>query len=162
MVNIELEEQQDKSLDQMANVSLIKSGNEITEKIIAEEDPDKLKELTQLFTLNRKKKEIARINKLSTLQDLIDDEVISRMTVSPESFDNEQLEKYMRSVQLVMANLNDKEDDLPQILINNQTNVNINSSGLDRESRKRVYDAVQSILKDNNVIDIVPDSKGDR
>ena len=151
MVDIEKEDSIDEALlptneKHINTAALIKQGNDLTNQIIDEENPDKLKELTQLFTINQKKKDIARINKLSTLQELIDDEVASRLMSCPDSFDHDQLEKYMVSVQKSIKNINDNSTDVPQVLINNQTNVNINQSGLNRESREKVYNVVQELL----------------
>ena len=74
--------------------SLEVQGNDITNKIIYEDDPDELDKLTQLFTLNQKKKQIARKNKLSILLDKVDDEVISRIEDKPYSIDDRDLLKY--------------------------------------------------------------------
>lgn len=144
---------------------LFKQGNDLTTKIIEETNPDELDNLTKLFTLNQKKKQIARTNKLSNLLELVDDEVINRFTQFPEAIENDDLLKYWKTTQETINQHNQDEQELPHIQINNQTNVNINSSGLDRESRAKVLEAVQEILKsslqnDENVIDINP--KGDR
>ena len=144
---------------------LFRQGNDLTTKIIEETNPDELDNLTKLFTLNQKKKQIARTNKLSNLLELVDDEVINRFTQFPEAIENDDLLKYWKTTQETINQHNQDEQELPHIQINNQTNVNINSSGLDRESRAKVLDAVQKILKsslqtDENVIDINP--KGDR
>lgn len=166
----EKEEEIDNSLFQTqakgVNTSeLFKQGNDLTTKIIEETNPDELDNLTKLFTLNQKKKQIARTNKLSNLLELVDDEVINRFTQFPEAIENDDLLKYWKTTQETINQHNQDEQELPHIQINNQTNVNINSSGLDRESRAKVLDAVQKILKsslqtDENVIDINP--KGDR
>lgn len=144
---------------------LFRQGNDLTTKIIEETNPDELDNLTKLFTLNQKKKQIARTNKLSNLLELVDDEVINRFTQFPEAIENDDLLKYWKTTQETINQHNQDEQELPHIQINNQTNVNINSSGLDRESRAKVLEAVQKILKsslqtDENVIDINP--KGDR
>ena len=144
---------------------LFRQGNDLTTKIMEETNPDELDNLTKLFTLNQKKKQIARTNKLSNLLELVDDEVINRFTQFPEAIENDDLLKYWKTTQETINQHNQDEQELPHIQINNQTNVNINSSGLDRESRAKVLEAVQEILKsslqnDENVIDINP--KGDR
>ena len=133
------------STDGVNSSSLLRQGNELTSKIIEENDPAKLDELTQLFTLNQKKKQIARTNKLSNLLELVDDEVISRFTNTPEAIEDKDLLSYLRVTQDYVNS--PSEPELPHIQINNQTNVNISSSGLDRESRARVLDAVNEILK---------------
>lgn len=168
MPDIELEEELDKallpqSMDGVNSASLIKQGNDLTKQIIEEDDPQKIEDLSQLFALVSKKKNIARTNRLSNLLELIDDEVIHRFTTTPESIDNDQLEKYMRTTQQSIYNIDTAMQNAPQIQINNQTNVNINSSGLNRESRAKVLEAVREILnsslQDNEsdvIIDITP------
>lgn len=173
MPDIELEEELDKALlpqsvDGVNSAALIKQGNDITKQIIEEDDPQKVEDLSQLFALVSKKKNIARTNRLSNLLELIDDEVITRFTETPELFDNDQLEKYMRTTQQSIYNIDNAMQNAPQIQINNQTNVNINSSGLNRESRAKVLEAVQEILNsslqgtnNDDIIDIVPKEDDD-
>lgn len=133
-------------------------GNDITNKIIVEEDPDELSKLTQLFTINQKKKQIARANRLSNLLEKVDDEVINRFTERPELIEDRDLLKYWTATS---DSLNGKQDDndIPKIQINNQTNINVNSTGLDRESRSRVLEVVNKLLQEakengNDVIDV--------
>lgn len=129
-------------------------GNDLTEKIIKEDNPDELDRLTQLFTLNQKKKQIARTNKLSNLLDKVDDEVIARFNRYPEIIDDSDLLKYWSTTNDTLNRKNDEDLSLPRIQINNQTNINLNSSGLNRESRAKVLDIVNQLLKDNDVIDV--------
>lgn len=140
-----------------ASNALFKSTNELVDQIIAETDTDKLNDLTELFELNTRKKNIARINKLSNLQELVDDEVILRFTSEPETFDNDQLLKYMDSMQKNISAMQQSLNQVPVIQINNQKNeIHVNESGLDRESRKKVLDAVRAILEDaeTNIVEV--------
>lgn len=144
--------------------SLEVQGNDITNKIIYEDDPDELDKLTQLFTLNQKKKQIARKNKLSILLDKVDDEVISRIEDKPYSIDDRDLLKYWSTASDIV---NDKSEDdtLPRVQINNQTNINLNQSGLSRESRAKVLDVVNKIignLNSNDIIDVDINKEEDR
>lgn len=152
MIDIEKEDALDNSLmptNQSSTAELINEGNELTNKIIAEEDPKKLEDLTQLFTMHQKKRDMIRTNKLSNLLEVIDDEVIMRFTSLPETFDNDQILKYMDSTQKAITNIKQSINQMPTIQINNQTNeIHISQSGLDRESRAKVLSAVNLILKD--------------
>lgn len=123
---------------------------DLVDDIIKEEDVDKFNNLTALFSMNQKKKNIARIAKLSALLDVIDNETLMRFMESPESFDNDQLVKYMDTTQKAITNIENTLDKTPAIQINTQNNeIHIdNGSGLNRDSRKNVYDAVMSILND--------------
>jgi len=139
--------------------NLYKVGNDLTSQIISETDPNKLEDLTILFKANQKKKDIARINKLSNLLDLVDDEVITRFTSEPETFDHSEVIKLMTTTQKSMSDLSNSLEQVPVIQINNQKNeININNqaSGLDLASRKRVLDAVRSIIDSSTaeVIDV--------
>lgn len=138
--------------------NLSEISNNLVTEIINEEDPNKVEDLTKLFELNQKKKNIARINKLSKLLTLVDDEAITRFVNAPETFDSEILLKYMNSTQNAISSLEQSNDNKPTIQINNQTNeINLGDSGLNRESRKRVLAAVMEILdksKKQDAIDI--------
>ena len=169
MIDVEKEDEIDKSFEVSTSKSnLIKQGNELTDKIIEETDPAKLDELTQLFSLNQKKKQIARVNKISNLIELVDDEVMARLTNSPEAIEDQDLLKYWRTAQDSLIPRAEEELVLPKITVNNNTTVNVNSSGLNRASRAKVLDAVNQILgslqnnDDNDIIDIEPNSKEDR
>ena len=159
----EKEEEIDKSLAPInpQTAILSKQGNELTTKIIEEDDPDALDRLTQLFTLNQKKKQIARTNKLSNLLELVDDEVIARFTSAPEAIEDDNLLKYWKTTQDTINQHNNDDQELPRVQINNT--VNISSSGLNWESRAKVLEAVQEILKSStnieDVIDVSPKEK---
>lgn len=140
---------------------LAKAGNDLINQIIEEQDVDKVNDLTQLFNLNQRKREIARTNRLSNLLEIIDDEVITRFSAYPESFDNDQLVKYMDATQRTINNISQNINQTPQIQINTQHNeVHINQSGLDRESRAKVLSTVNAILsslqntQEDDIIDI--------
>lgn len=166
-MEFEKQEELSKSLDVVKSsaAKLIAQGNELTERIISETDPSKLDDLTQLFNINQKKKDIARVNRLSNLLELVDDEAITRFTEYPDAIDNDQLIAYMRTTQQAIQNTTQSINQTPLIQINNtkaEINVNNNISGLDRQSRERVLNVVNSILaaaktQDEDVFDVTPD-----
>lgn len=140
--------------------SLIKEGNDLTMMIAGETDPNKLDDLTQLFNMNRKKREMVRVNRLSNLLELVDDEIMNRFTAYPDSFDHDQLLNYMRATTNAINNTTQSINQAPTIQINNtSTEVNFNSGmNLDRSSRERVMAAVSEILgslQNNNGDDII-------
>lgn len=131
--------------------NLTQQTADLVDNIIKEENVDKFNNLTTLFSMNQKKKNIARIAKLSALLDVIDNETLMRFVESPESFDNDQLVKYMDATQKAITNIENTLDKTPAIQINTQNNeihIDNSGSGLNRDSRKNVYDAVMSILND--------------
>ena len=143
---------------------LSNTGNDLIENIVNETDPDKIEDLTNLFKINQKKRSLLRINKLSNLLDNIDEEVINRFNNFPETFRNETLLDYMESTQKSITNIEQNLEQAPLIQINNQKNeINISDSGLNRESRQKVLDAVMAILNsseaDTDIIDIEPIKK---
>jgi len=145
------------SEDLVPNNNLYLESSELVNQIINETDTNKIEELTKLFTLNQRKKDIARIDKLSKLLNLVDDEVSNRLVDTPESFNNDQLIKYMGTTQQTLTALESNLTDKPMIQINNQLNeININDSGLNRESRQKVFDTVMAILNNSNkdIIDV--------
>lgn len=165
MPDIDKEEAIDNALEPSKSKGsiLINEGNDITQQIIEEKDPAKLEDLTKLFNMNQRKKDIARANRLSTLLELVDDEVIVRFTQYPESFDNEDLLNYMTRTQQAVTNVVQGVNQTPMIQINNQRNeIHINQSGLDRDARARVLDVVNSILNSNeDVVDVEVEEKKD-
>ena len=142
------------------NVKLTLEGNDITNQIISENDPNKLEDLTQLFLLNKKKKDLARINKLSNLINTIDDEVINRFNDEPENFNNDQLVKYLTATQQIIDTTANNIEKVPMIQINNQKNeIHIDDSGLNKESRAKVLEVITSILNEGKVIEAEVEEK---
>ena len=155
-------EEDKNELIEVSTNDLYKQGDDLVNELIKENDTSKVNDLTNLFKLNQKKKDIYRANKLSNLLNLIDNEVYDRISTTPESFDNYNLLKYMESTQSAISNTYQNLDRQPLIQINNQKNeINFNSSGLDRESRARVLEVVSAIISNaNNIIDAEEDENG--
>lgn len=144
------------------SVKLDLESNNITQQIVNETDPAKIDDLTQLFMLNKKKKNLVRMNKLSNLLDVIDDEVILRFSEEPDTFNNDQLVKYMTATQQILGNISQEIEKTPLIQINNQKNeIHINEEGLSRESRMKVLDVISKILDNpENIIDVEEEPDG--
>ena len=123
----------------------------IAQEILDTEDIDKIKDLTNLFNLNTKKRNVMRVLKMTQLLDSVTDKVIERFEKTPDNFSNEDLLKYMQVTENAIdkANKNlDMVEETPAIQFqqNNQVNINIDR-GLDRDSRAKVTEAVEAILK---------------
>ena len=162
-MDYELEVARDNALTS-PDAALVQEGNNLTTEILKENDPAKLEDLTNLFNINQKKKNIARLNRLSNLLELIDTEAIERITAYPDAIDNDQLISYMNATQnAIKISNNHISQDAPLIQINNTKNeirVDTETSGLDRASRARVLEVVNSILnsaKNDEVIDVTPE-----
>lgn len=124
---------------------------DIAQEILNTDDVDKVKDLTALFNLNIRKKNVVRVVKMAGLLDNVTDKVIERFEKTPDNFSNEDLLKYMQ----VTENALDKAsknlelvEETPAIQLqqNNQVNINIDR-GLNRDSRAKVTEAVDAILK---------------
>ena len=129
---------------------------ELIEKIIAESDDQKAKELTQLFNANQNKKTMVRVNKLSDLLDTITDQALARFTQRPDEISNKELFDGLKIVQDLIERGQKQVSnagETPLIQINQQTNeVNFGGapSNLSRDSRERVKSAVLSLLTNIN------------
>lgn len=133
-------------------------NQQIAQKVLTEDDIDKVKDLTKLFNLNIRKKNVLRTLKMNDLLDKVTDQVVQRFEKTPNNFSNEDLIKYMQvienSIDKANKNLNLVEETSPiQLMQNNQVNINI-EDGLNRESRERVLEIVSSILNSNNSQDV--------
>ena len=136
-------------------IPLDKQTGELAQKIIDEQDIDKVKDLTALFNLNQNKKNVVRVMKLNSLLDTISDSIIDRFEKRPGEFSNEDLIKYMQVTENAIDRANKSlalVDETPAIQLqqNNQTNINVQFNSLDRESRERVADAVKALLAKAN------------
>lgn len=127
-------------------------NKELTQQLLDCKDLDKVKELTALFNLNAQKKSAVRILKMNNLLDKVTNEIIKRFDNKSQTFTNDDLLKYMQAVE----NSIDKSsktlgmvEDTPAIQYqqNNQVNINVNETGLNRDSRQKVLDVVNQILK---------------
>lgn len=142
---------------------------QIAQEILDEQDIEKVKDLTNLFNLNAQKRNVMRVIKMNELLDKVTDQVVERFEKRPDNFSNEDLIKYMQVTENAIDRANKhlnlvEETPAIQLMQNNQVNINIDS-GLDRDGRERVMDAVKAILakasnSKEDIIEIVED-KGD-
>ena len=108
-----------------------------------------------------------RVLKLNELLDTVSDKMIERFEKRPDEFSHRDLMDYMTvistTIDKAQKNLQ-QVDDIPQINYNqnNQININIADTDFSRESRDKITDAVQAILKkiDSVQIDeVIDDTK---
>lgn len=120
--------------------------------LLSEDNVDELKNIIELFNLNIKKKDILRANKLSDVQDKISDQIATRIDKRANEFSNTDLLNYLKIVQDILDKSDNSLDSIrtPNIQINQQNNVKVDIGRdleLNKESRDKVVDAVQAILK---------------
>lgn len=125
-----------------------KESTDLINQIIEENDANQLQILENKFKLNQRKKNLMRVVKLSDAIELADNEQITRLTVEPEGFKNDELLKYVDSTQKTIDSILQQNEVKPLIQINNNE-LHVNSSGLNRESRAKVFEVVQQILKES-------------
>lgn len=140
------------ALTEVNSSGLSLEAAKILNEIIAETDINKTKDLTYLFNLNQTKKTMIRVNKQSELLDALTEQTIKRVKDKPDELSNEDLTRLMKTV----SDLIDKGvgqinrgDEAPLIQFNQQNNdINMDgNSGLSRESRDKVKNAVMNLLK---------------
>lgn len=120
--------------------------------LINETDPIKLRQLIDIFNLNIRKKDIIRATKLSTLQDKVVNEMSERIINHSDNFSNKDLLDYFKTIQDTQNKTDTSIDTvnipIPTIQINhNEVNMNSDSM-LSRESKNKVSQTVQKLLKE--------------
>lgn len=139
---------------------------DVAKHLVEEDNPDKVKDLTNLFNLTQVKKNVLRVLKLNGLLDKVSDEMIERFEAFPGAFTNSELLNYLQVVQgsLEKANKGVTQVDTITPISMQQNNVTINMvDGLDKDGRNRVLDAVRSILNNAQVSEVIDstDNQGD-
>ena len=133
-------------------VNLNEESLALIEKIIAETDEQKTKDLTHLFNINQNKKTMVRVNKLNNLLDTITDQALTRFTQKPDEISNKELFDGLKIIQDLIERGHKQVSgigEMPLIQVNQQTNeVNIGESSntLNRDSRERVKSAVLNLI----------------
>ena len=119
--------------------------------ILDEQDPNKTKDLVDLFNWNISKKNVARIQKLNNLYDSITDQMTERVTKRADQFSNSDLLDYVKTIQSAIdintKNLSQVQEP-PLIVQNNNTQINVNVvDALSKDSKERILRAVQETLE---------------
>ena len=132
-------------------LSLSTSQAELEQMLVNGNDIEELKDIINIFNLNLKKKDILRSSKLSDIQDKISEQIATRIDKRANEFSNADLLNYFKVVQDIINRSDNSLDEVkvPNIQINQQNNVSIDvdsAKKLNKESRDKVVDAVQSIL----------------
>lgn len=144
---------------------LQKETADVVNGIVNAKDLDELKAYTDKFSLNMAKKNAVRVAKLQNLLDAVNDNAIDRFTNHPDEFSNKEILDYMRVVQeQITASTKEIQTigETPMLTINNQKNevtVNVNSDSLTRESKNKVLDAVNALLKQVTVPTVESDEE---
>ena len=133
-----------------ANLNL--EAQKLIGELTVEKDKQKMQAIEQQFNDIQRKKQLARVSKLSDVQDMLTDQFFQRISQRPDEISNKEMLDGMKVVQdLMEKNLKQAEavEDIPQLIQINQTEVNV-GNGLNRDSRERVKSAVLDILNSIN------------
>ena len=133
-----------------ANLNL--EAQKLIGELTLEKDRRKMQDIEQQFNDIQRKKQLARISKLSDVQDMLTDQFYQRISQRPDDISNKEMLDGMKVVQDLMEK-NQKHteiiEEIPQLIQINQTEVNVGNN-LNRDSREKVKNAVLDILKNIN------------
>lgn len=151
------------------SVDSIQQKNIKLQKAIQTTDnKDELEALYQEFNINNTKREVFRVSQMQDLLDKINEQATERFIKRPDEISNKEMIDYMNAVQNQLTRSQKVIDGVKDInavqVNNNQTNtVNLNINGvetseLNKESRKKITDTIKEILNCTNspVIDVIP------
>lgn len=134
-------------------IKIIDESTDLVEKIISENDPNELQKLTALFNAVQSKKNIVRSVRFNELLDTICDEMSTRFKTNPYGIDNDQIIKWLKSVQTIVDKNNSYVESInatPIIQKNIQVNNTVNLiDSMSKESKDRVAEVVKNILLQN-------------
>lgn len=127
---------------------------ELVVKSINQDNNDEVKDLTHLFNQNILKKNMLRVLKYNGLLDMLGDEALERIKNNPESISDKELAGYMRTIQGIIDSASKNISTIPETLpiqpVTNNITINTGESGLNRDSREKVLNVVEAILKMTN------------
>jgi hypothetical protein len=141
-----------------ARATLSVEAQRLVGELTFERDKQKMQAIEQQFNNIQRKKQLARVSKLSDVQDMLTDQFYQRIAQRPDEISNKEMLDGMKVVQdLMEKNLKQAEtiEEIPQLIQINQTEVNVGNN-LNRDSRERVKNAVLGILDSINKAQALP------
>lgn len=132
-----------------------KHDDQLVSQILQESDIDRLKDLTHAFNAFQTKRQVLRVSALNDVQDALVQQMADRLRQQPHNFDNKDIALWMKTVQQTMDSAKqeiDNIDDVPAITYQNNTQINVNvEDTLSRESREKILDVLDQILKTSDI-----------
>lgn len=122
-------------------------------ELTSEKDTQKMLAIEQQFNEIQRKKQLARVSKLSDVQDMLTDQFYKRISQRPDEISNKEMLDGMKVVQDLMEKSQRQAEapsEIPQLIQINQTEVNVGNNNLSRDSRERVKNAVIGLLDSIN------------
>lgn len=141
-----------------ACANLSAESQRLVGELTFERDRQKMQAIEQQFNDIQRKKQLARVSKLSDVQDMLTDQFYRRISQKPDEISNKEMLDGMKVVQdLMEKNLKQAEtiEEIPQLIQINQTEVNVGNN-LNRDSREKVKNAVIGILNSINKTTSMP------
>ena len=141
-----------------ARANLSQEAQKLIGELTVEKDRQKMQSIEQQFNEIQRKKQLARISKLSDVQDMLTDQFYQRISQRPDEISNKEMLDGMKVVQDLMEKNQkhaDSIEDIPQLIQINQTEVNVGNN-LNRDSRERVKNAVLGLLDSINKTQQIP------
>jgi hypothetical protein len=140
-----------------SNINLSTEAQKLINALTIETDAQKTQAIEQRFNEIQRKKQLARVSKLSDVQDMLTDQFYKRISQRPDEISNKEMLDGMKVVQDLMEKSQKQTDisDIPQLIQINQTEVNVGgNNNLNRDSRERVKNVVIDLLNSitNNTI----------
>lgn len=127
-------------------------NQKLIEAISTTNNETDFQQIVSLFNLNQNKKRMIRAIKFESLLDQICDEMIFRFQTNPDTFGNQSLLDYLTAIQKSNVSILNPEDlleHMPKISVQNNTQINVNGSTLDSQSREKVRELISNILSNN-------------
>lgn len=137
---------------EVARTSLSAESKRLIGELTSEKDKQKMQIIEQQFNEIQRKKQLARISKLSDVQDMLTDQFYQRISQRPDEISNKEMLDGMKVIQDLMEKNQkhtDNIEEIPQLIQINQTEVNVGNN-LNRDSRERVKNAVLGLLSSIN------------
>lgn len=138
--------------EQATEVDLSSEAQRLIVELTTEKDKQKMQAIEQQFNEIQRKKQLARVSKLSDVQDMLTDQFYKRISQRPDEISNKEMLDGMKVIQDLMEKSQkhvESAEEIPQLIQINQTEVNVGNN-LNRDSRERVKNAVLGLLDSIN------------
>ena len=145
---------------EVASPNLSVEAQRLISELTTEKDAHKVQAIEQQFNEIQRKKQLARVSKLSEVQDMLTDQFYKRISQRPDEISNKEMLDGMKVVQDLMEKSQRQAEtvtEIPQLIQINQTEVNVGNN-LNRDSRERVKNAVLDLLDSINKSQQTPEA----
>ena len=142
----------------LSSTNLSVEAQKLIGELTSEKDKQKMQMIEQQFNEIQRKKQLARVSKLSDVQDMLTDQFYKRISQRPDEISNKEMLDGMKVIQDLMEKSQkhaDVVEEVPQLIQINQTEVNVGNN-LNRDSRERVKNAVLGLLSSINTAQQAP------